>query len=108
MVFEAFHRYAGMAVGEHLGYLSTSTWTLLIAALLLGQRGIWRWLGAAGALLAVGVASGLLEPAGIPLVGAINAISYLGWALWLVAIGVALLAQRGDATISAPSLASAR
>src|SRR5205823_9817858 len=31
MVFEAFHRYAGMAVGEHLGYLSTSMWTLLIA-----------------------------------------------------------------------------
>ena len=30
MVFEAFHRYAGMAVGEHLGYLCTSTWTLLI------------------------------------------------------------------------------
>ncbi len=23
-VFEAFHRYAGMGVGEHLGYLSTS------------------------------------------------------------------------------------
>lgn len=96
MVFEAFHRYAGMAVGEHLGYLSTSMWTLLIAALLLRQGGIWRGLGAAGALLAVGVAAGLLEPAGVPLVGAINAISYLGWALWLVAIGVALLAQRGD------------
>jgi hypothetical protein len=32
MVFEAFHRYAGMAVGEHLGYLSTSVWTVLVAS----------------------------------------------------------------------------
>ena len=31
MVFEAFHHYAGMGVGEHLGYLSTSLWTLLVA-----------------------------------------------------------------------------
>src|SRR5438093_293221 len=30
MVFEAFQRYAGMGVGEHLGYLSTSVWTLLV------------------------------------------------------------------------------
>ena len=35
MVFEAFHRYAGMAVGEHLGYLSTSVWTLLVAVVML-------------------------------------------------------------------------
>src|SRR4051795_11373624 len=26
-VFDAFHRYAGMGVGEHLGYLSTGIWT---------------------------------------------------------------------------------
>src|SRR4029078_10213519 len=31
LVFEAFHRYAGMAVGEHLGYMSTSVWTMVVA-----------------------------------------------------------------------------
>lgn len=91
MVFEAFHRYAGMAVGEHLGYLCTSLWTFLVAQSLLGQLRFGRWLGLSGMLLALGVACGLLEPLGVPLAGAINAISYLAWAIWLVLLGVALL-----------------
>lgn len=94
MVFEAFHRYAGMAVGEHLGYLSTSIWTFLVALLLLRSPQFGRWLGLSGLALALGVASGLLEPAGVPLVGAVNAISYLAWSVWLVLIGVALLMRR--------------
>jgi Domain of unknown function (DUF4386) len=94
MVFEAFHRYAGMAVGEHLGYLSTSVWTFLVALLMLRSPQLGRWLGLSGMALALGVASGLLEPAGVPLVGAINAISYLAWAAWLVVVGVVLLVRR--------------
>jgi hypothetical protein len=94
MVFEAFHRYAGMAVGEHLGYLSTSIWTFLVALLMLRSPQFGRWLGLSGMVLALGVASGLLEPAGVPLVGAINAISYLAWAAWLVLVGVVLLMHR--------------
>jgi hypothetical protein len=53
-----------------------------------------RWLGLSGMLLALGVAAGLLEPTGLPLVGAINAISYLAWALWLMVVGVLLLIRR--------------
>lgn len=108
MVFEAFHRYAGMAVGEHLGYLSTSTWTFLVALQMLRSPRFGRWLGLAGMALALGVASGLLEPAGVPLVGAINAISYLAWAAWLVVAGVALLVRRptAAATTRSTSLAS--
>ena len=45
MVFEAFHRYAGMAVGEHLGYLSTSIWTLLVGVVMLRSALFGRWLG---------------------------------------------------------------
>jgi hypothetical protein len=96
MVFEAFHRYAGMAVGEHLGYLSTSLWTFLVALLMLRTRLFGRWLGLSGMLLALGVASGLLEPAGWELAGTINAISYLAWAVWLIAVGVVVLVRRSD------------
>jgi hypothetical protein len=96
MVFEAFHRYAGMAVGEHLGYLSTGIWTFLIALLMLRAPLFGRWLGLSGMLLALGVASGLLEPAGWELAGTINAISYLAWALWLIAVGVVVLVRRSD------------
>ena len=98
MVFEAFHRYAGMAVGEHLGYLSTSIWTLLIAAVMLRSALFRRWLGISGIILALGIAAGLLEAAGLELAGTINTLSYLAWAVWLIAIGVVLLVRRVDTT----------
>jgi hypothetical protein len=96
MVFDAFHRYAGMAVGEHLGYLSTSVWTFLIALVMLRAPLFGRWLGLSGMLLALGVATGLLEPAGWELAGTINTLSYLAWALWLIVAGVVVLARRGE------------
>ena len=96
MVFEAFHRYAGMAVGEHLGYLSTAVWTVLVAVVMLRTALLPRWLGASGVVLALGIAAGLAEPAGWELGGTINALSYLAWALWLMAVGVTLLIRRGE------------
>lgn len=93
VVFEAFHRYAGMGVGEHLGYLCTSLWTLLIAVVLLRTLDVPRWLPAIGAVLAFGIAAGLLEPAGWEPGGAINAIAYLAWAVWLMAVGVVLVVR---------------
>jgi hypothetical protein len=96
MVFEAFHHYAGMAIGEHLGYLSTSVWTFLVALLMLRVPLFGRWLGLSGMLLALGVATGLLEPAGWELAGTINAMSYLAWALWLIVVGVVVLVGRSE------------
>lgn len=93
-VFDAFNRYAGMAVGEHLGYLSTSVWTFLIAARMLRVPLFGRWIGIAGMALAIGVATGLLEPAGVAWAGAVNAISYLAWAVWLMIVGVMLVVRK--------------
>jgi hypothetical protein len=110
MVFEAFHRYAGMAVGEHLGYLSTAVWTVLVAVVMLRTAVLPRWLGASGVVLALGIAAGLAEPAGWELGGTINALSYLVWALWLIAVGVTLLIRRRDLALSehrAPRLVQA-
>ncbi len=97
LVFEAFHRYAGMAVGEHLGYLCTSVWSFLIAWLMLRSARFGRWLGLSGMLLALGIAAGLLEPAGLELAGTINALSYLVWAVWLMIVGgLVFLGQRNE------------
>ena len=108
LVFEAFHRYAGMAVGEHLGYLSTSVWTFLIALLMLRAPLFGRWLGVSGMVLAVGVATGLLEPAGWELAGTINALSYLAWALWLVAVGIVLVVRHDSGRLSVRSALAGR
>ena len=90
-VFGAFHQYAGVAIGEHLGYLFTGAWTLVIGVAMLTAPVFRPWLGWAGIASALGILVGLLEPAGIALAGTINAIAYLVWSLWLVGTGVSLL-----------------
>ena len=91
VVFSAFHQYAGVAVGEHLGYLSTGAWTLVIAGAMLAGAPFRPWLGWIGIAAALGILAGLLEPAGFALGGTINAFAYILWSLWLIATAVFLL-----------------
>lgn len=88
VVFQAFHRFAGMAIGEHLGYLCTSVWTALIALAITQSSQFSHWLGWMGFLPAIGIFIGLFEEAGFKPAAAINAISYILWSLWLIAVGV--------------------
>jgi hypothetical protein len=91
ITFEAFHRYAGVAIGEHLGYLFTSVWSLLLALAILQTGVVHPWLGWLGLIPALGVFVGVFEEAGWRAAGAITAISYLLWSMWLIGLGVALL-----------------
>jgi hypothetical protein len=58
VVFDALHRYLGVAVGECLGYLFTGTWTTLVGVAMLQSSTFDAWLAwpgiAIGLLLAVG------------------------------------------------------
>lgn len=90
VVFQAFHRYVGVAVGEHLGYIFTSTWTILLCLAILQSEVVdplWGWLGI---LPAIGVLLGVFEEMGFKAAGAINAISYILWSLLLIAFGISL------------------
>ena len=93
VVFQAFHRYVGSAIGEHLGYLCTSLWTAFIALAITQSPQFNSWLGWAGLIPAIGIFIGLFEEAGFKAAGAINAISYILWSIWLIAVGVVLLLQ---------------
>ena len=93
VVFQAFHRYIGVAIGEHLGYLFTSAWTILLCAAIIQTEvvnSLWGWLGI---LPALGVLVGLFEETGFKPAAVINAISYLVWSVWLIAFGVVLLVR---------------
>jgi hypothetical protein len=90
-VFGAFHQYAGVAVGEHLGYLFTGAWTLVIATAMLTSPVFRPWEGWLGIVAGLGILVGMLEPAGFAVAGTINAFAYIAWSLWLIAAGVLLL-----------------
>jgi hypothetical protein len=97
VVFQAFHRTLGVAIGDHLGYLFTGLWTLLVG-LAMTQGDIFpSWLGWPGIVLGlaliVGSAefAGPFEEAGWNFGGMLVPIAYIVWSLWLVAAGVTLL-----------------
>jgi hypothetical protein len=97
VVFATLHRLLGVGIGEHLGYLLTGVWTLLVAASVLSTAVLPGWLGLfgipIGAALLVGTLEfvGRNEERGWPLAGTIVPIAYIAWSLWLVALGIALL-----------------
>jgi hypothetical protein len=91
VVFQAFHRYAGVAIGEHLGYLFTSAWTIIVCIAIIQTGVVHPLFGWLGMVPAIGVIVGVFEETGVKAAGAVNAISYIAWSLWLIALGVVLL-----------------
>ncbi len=91
VVFQSFHRYAGVAIGEHLGYLFTGAWTFLLCLAIVQVQVVNALFGWLGIVPAIGILVGMFEEAGMKAAGAINAISYILWSIWLTAFGVALL-----------------
>jgi hypothetical protein len=91
VTFQAFHRYVGVAIGEHLGYLFTSTWTILLCIAIIQAEIVNPLFGWLGIIPAVGVLAGVFEETGFKAAGAINAISYILWSIWLIAFGIAFL-----------------
>jgi hypothetical protein len=100
VVFQAFNRYLGVAVGEHLGYLFTGTWSVLTGVALIQATNTPWWLGVAGivvgALLMICSLEfvGAFEEDGWKLAATMTPIAYIAWSIWLVAVGVALLIWR--------------
>ena len=93
IVFQAFHRYLGVAVGEHLGYLFTGAWTSLAGVALVQSAAVPGWLGVIGIAIGPVLAACSLEFVGRGWKPAerLTPIAYIAWSLWLVATGAALI-----------------
>ncbi len=97
IVFQSFNRYLGVAVGEHLGYLLTGAWTMLLGVALTQTTVAPGWLGIPGIIIGAVLALCAMEfvgPAerhGWKLAATLTPITYIAWSLWLVACGIALL-----------------
>jgi uncharacterized protein DUF4386 len=97
VVFATLHRLLGVGIGEHLGYLFTGVWTLLIAGSILSTTVIPAWLGIVGLPIGIALLFGTLEFVGTnqrdgwSLAGTVVPIAYIAWSVWLIALGVFLL-----------------
>jgi hypothetical protein len=97
VIFGTLHRLLGVGVGEHLGYLLTGLWTLVLAASVASTNVIPSWLGWVGLPIGVALLVGCLEFVGrnerngSPLSGTIVPVAYIAWSAWLVVLGVAFI-----------------
>ena len=97
VVFATLHRLLGVGIGEHLGYLLTGLWTLLVAASILSTTVLPAWLGWVGLPVGIALLIGTLEfvgpneREGWPLAGTIVPIAYIAWSVWLIGLGVFLI-----------------
>lgn len=97
VTFQAFNRYLGVGVGEHLGYGFTGIWTILAGLALIDSVVVPDWVAAVG--VAIGplflVCSlefvGRFEESGWRLAGTLTPIAYVAWSIWLLGVGIALL-----------------
>jgi hypothetical protein len=97
VVFATLHRLFGVGIGEHLGYLFTGLWTLLIAGSILSTTVLPAWLGIVGLAIGIALLIGTLEFVGPNerdgwrLAGTVVPIAYIAWSIWLIGVGVFLL-----------------
>jgi hypothetical protein len=97
VTFAVLHRYLGVGIGEHLGYMATGLWTILLSMSIATGTIVPVWLAIAGAVIGVALLIGTLEfvgpnePQGWELAGTIVPIAYIAWSIWLIVVGVVLL-----------------
>ena len=97
VVFATLHRLLGVGIGEHLGYLLTGLWTLLVAGSIMSTSVLPGWLGLIGIPIGLALLVGTLEfvgpneERGWALAGTIVPIAYIAWSIWLIALGVGFI-----------------
>jgi len=96
-VFATLHRLFGVGIGEHLGYLLTGAWSLLVAGSIMSTAVLPGWLGLIGVPIGIALLVGTLEfvgpneEHGWALAGTIVPIAYIAWSIWLITLGVGLI-----------------
>jgi Domain of unknown function (DUF4386) len=100
--YTMLNAFAGVGIGEHLGQILLMIWTLGVGLAVMRLGGAMKWIGAAGlATLPFWVVgqTELLATA-MPEMPVIETIpyAYMGWELWLLVLGVAMVLQavRGE------------
>jgi hypothetical protein len=95
----AQHQFGGALLGEHLGQLLAIGWSITISVIILRSRMLPRWVGWAGLVASVLYLfnQGDILATAVPGFPVFDLAGFAGstlWAIWLIALGVAVLRTR--------------
>ena len=91
LLYEMLNRYAGMSVGEHLGFIAMGCWTTIFGIILIKKQNPQKWLGYTGCLTGLLLIISVGEHFGgqtAHLFSTINFIANTLWTLWILAVAV--------------------
>jgi Domain of unknown function (DUF4386) len=97
IMYETLNRYAGMSIGEHLGFLAMGSWTICLGILILKDVRFYNWVGLTGIFTGLLLVISVAEHFGgtqAQFFGKLNFIANTLWTVWLAIIAVMLIRTR--------------
>jgi Domain of unknown function (DUF4386) len=99
IVYETLNRYAGMSIGEHLGFLAMGSWTICLGIIILKHVKCYNPIGLSGICIGLLLIISVAEHFGgaqALLFGKINFIANTLWTVWVLVIALMILRWRKD------------
>ncbi len=98
IVFQSFHNFAGIAVGENIFFVLEGLWALSLSAHLFSKRSMSIRLTAVPALSGVAILVYSLEQFGgvMSALGPLNVVSHAALVFWFIALSVTLFSSKNS------------
>ena len=93
LIYDFVNRYAGMSIGEHLGFLAMGSWTLVLSSILIYHSGFKKILGYFGLLIGSSLIISVLEHFGGNNTGFFGTLNFLAntvFTFWILGIAIAI------------------
>ncbi|MFY8037416.1 MAG: DUF4386 domain-containing protein [Cyclobacteriaceae bacterium] len=93
LIYETLNHYAGMTIGEHLGFIAMGCWTFALTKVV----DMGKWLKVFGQLIGFLLIAATIEQFGgtaAPLFGVLNFIANTLWTVWILLLSIHFLRSK--------------
>lgn len=100
ILYDFINKYAGMSIGEHLGFIAMGSWVLVLASILICHGGAKRILGYIGLIIGIMLNVSIAEHFGgsnASFFGTINFAANTMFTFWIIAIAITIgMSKKSD------------
>jgi hypothetical protein len=97
LIYETLNHYAGMTIGEHLGFIAMGFWTITLGVIIYQHTGFKKWLGVIGVIIGGLIIASVLEHFGgssATFFASLNVLANILWVFWLIIISFFIFFQQ--------------